>query len=133
MKSNDVFIVKWTKENPETARQWKRMCRASECCGSRDCYTNACPLSELFGLPCIDMNLSKNEIEQIEPVIKKWAEEHPEPVYQTWAEWLAENVPGVDADSIYEGWQVLCNTQIPADIAEKLGLQPKEGLHGQMD
>lgn len=63
----------------------------------------------------------------IEKNVMQWAAEHPEPQYPTWMEWLAANVPGVDADSIYEAVSVLNRTRIPADMARKLGIAPKEG------
>ncbi len=59
--------------------------------------------------------------------VKQWAAKHPKQVFPTWMEWLAANVPGVDADSIYEAVRVLNRTHIPADIAEKLEIEPKEG------
>lgn len=57
--------------------------------------------------------------EFFEKVVMSWATEHPEPVYPLWGEWLAE-VTGqmVDGDLLY--------SPIPADIAEKLGIEPKE-------
>ena len=45
----------------------------------------------------------------------EWAEAHPEPEYPTWVEWF-NSMGGVD-----------CGEPIPADIAEKLGIKPKEG------
>lgn len=42
-----------------------------------------------------------------------WAKEHPEPLYPTWGKWLAE-------------YGIVLADSIPADIAEKLGLKPKE-------
>ena len=56
--------------------------------------------------------------------VMTWAAEHPV-VYPTWMEWLAANVPGVDADSIYDAVQVLNRTRIHASIAQKLGIEPK--------
>lgn len=75
------------------------------------------------------------QVECIESVVMSWAAEHPEPVYPTWGEWFVEHGDLVD------GWQNATNAAwvakraldvfmkpIPADIAEKLGLQPKEGV-----
>ena len=61
-----------------------------------------------------------------------WAAEHPEPVYPTWGDWLAEIGLiswGNNGDGVYSVMVPtfkMC-TKIPADIAQKLGLQPKEG------
>ena len=62
------------------------------------------------------------------------AAEHPEPVYPTWAEWLnsigviigerpfpALNIPVY----VYQASTKMLEP-IPADIAEKLGVTPKE-------
>ena len=58
----------------------------------------------------------------IERKVMSWAAEHPEPVYPTWREWLSEQ--GVlSAGGLWEK----AFEPIPADIAEKLGIQPKEG------
>ena len=58
-----------------------------------------------------------------------WAAEHPEPVYPTWGEYLASIgvMKPVQHDKAYEVWFAqLYSTNIPADIAEKLGIAPKE-------
>ena len=57
----------------------------------------------------------------------EWAAEHPEPVYPTWAEFLheafCEKYP-----MPYRGgaawYAFLRETPIPADIAQKLGIEP---------
>ena len=60
--------------------------------------------------------------------VMQWAAEHPEPVYPTLKEWLKSagfvTTFSVDCgEAIHVEW----DKPIPADIAEKLGLQPKEG------
>lgn len=73
---------------------------------------------------------------EFEQRVMQWAAEHPEPVYPTWGEWFAEQ------GELSANWKdlrvVSCSgksstgvigllyNEIPADIAEKLGLQPKE-------
>ena len=75
--------------------------------------------------------------EKLEPIILKWAEEHPEPRYPTWIEWQESIYPESD-HKICPGVFYSCadyhcsNTRcavcidrpIPADIAEKLGIKP---------
>lgn len=62
-----------------------------------------------------------------------WAAEHPEPQYPTFADllyddflkWCKVNHPRRAKDE--KAWfDYIYETQIPADIAEKLGIQPKE-------
>jgi hypothetical protein len=56
---------------------------------------------------------------EFEKRVMSWAAEHPKPVYPTWGTWLAEKF-GYDLREImYE--------PVPADIAQKLGIEPKEG------
>jgi hypothetical protein len=68
-----------------------------------------------------------------------WASEHPEPVYPTWIEWLKKfGIISFEPDfhSLLSAYPTRTNSvkvyineeggkPIPADIAQKLGLQPK--------
>ena len=67
--------------------------------------------------------------------VMAWAAEHPEPVYPTWGDWFAERG---DLIKLWRNIKV-CSahgagvigflyTTIPADIAQKLGIEPKEGV-----
>ena len=97
----------------DVLRQFDRMCKANAGCFN-------CPLHEPDGVSdrC-SINAFVNDSERIECEVMSWAAEHPEPVYPTWAAWLAEKF-GYDLREImYE--------PIPADIAQKLGIEPKEG------
>jgi hypothetical protein len=67
--------------------------------------------------------------------VAAWAAEHPEPVYPTFGEWLEKQgiVKLVNCDR-YEkdGRKVYMllesvENQIPDNIAQKLGIEPKEG------
>lgn len=67
---------------------------------------------------------------ELEDAVVKWAEENPEPVYPTFREWLISigvigqmSTHSVIADK-------LAMTPIPADIAQKLGVEPKEESRG---
>ena len=70
----------------------------------------------------------------IEKTIMAWAAEHPEPVYPTWGDWF------VNRGMLPEKWDnltsaymdvgcvpKLIHSPIPADLAQKLGIEPKEG------
>ena len=59
--------------------------------------------------------------------IMSWAAEHPEPVYPTWAEWLETvGVVDVNQDKGFILMKPEVKNPIPADIAQKLGIEPKE-------
>lgn len=107
----------------EVFTQMKRMCKANnECCAMCD-LSGKCPANEIVE------NYDAGEIEKI---VMQWAAEHPEPKYPTWYEYLfnvtrGENKWPVD-DHEFCRW--LDTTHIPADIAQKLGIEPKEKNHG---
>ena len=70
---------------------------------------------------------------ELEDFVVKWEEAHPEPVYPTWWEWLEDmGIVGKVKSEYSEIFDTICVetkmfNPIPADIAEKLGLKPKEG------
>jgi hypothetical protein len=81
-----------------------------------------------------------NDAKLVEEIVMSWAAEHPEPVYPTWLEWLKSMgvIPYLmglvtvrDVDGTFDDGHVNITEnalkEIPADIAQKLGLQPKEG------
>lgn len=88
-----------------TMKQWGRMCDTHASC-------RTCPVESR----CTKDPVSRTDMEiaTLEELIMNWAEEHPEPVYPTWNEWFETFDEGIDVDE-----------PIPADIAQKLGLEPK--------
>lgn len=102
----------------EMMYQFDRMCKANTGCSN-------CPLHKLDEV-AYRCNLSAfvNHSELIECEVMKWAAEHPEPVYPTWVDWFRQMGVVPSEQKCFHDW--LFN-QIPADIAEKLGIEPKEG------
>ena len=102
--------------------EWARMCNA---------HTDNCQSCPLNGNPFCEkeiFDLTPSVIKKAEQIIMAWAEEHPEPVYETWYEWLKDNgLTFHDAESSWIGFTERIHHPIPADIAEKLGIEPKEG------
>jgi len=102
-------------EFQEVMRQNKRMCQSVKCC--------KCDIYRLCG-----EDLSKcqrfinNNPEKAEEVIMSWAAEHPEPVYPTWYRWLIMMGAVGSVEDLFSDLQ----RPIPADIAQKLGIEPKE-------
>lgn len=97
----------------EVMWQWGRLCKQNYmlklgCDGCLLCGTRA----NLCGEYAKDTAKSAAEIERL---VMEWAAENPGPVYPTWVEWF-NSIGGVD-----------CGEPIPAEIAEKLGIEPKEG------
>lgn len=119
-------------EFQEVMKQWRRMCDKHQCadkqCGAV-AYDLICPITISHnGHPCDScfVDCSPESMAQVEQIVMEWATEHPEPVYPTWREWLMSI--GVINDVYPQGAiDVLGNLKqpIPADIAEKLGIEPK--------
>lgn len=102
-------------EFQEVMRQWKRMCE------SRGKMPDDFVGAEQALL------LAMESPDEIEELVMAWAAKHPEPVYPTWWSWLI-NERVIEKGSTYTGaFDQLKTKSIPADIAQKLGLQPKEG------
>ena len=119
----------------EVMRQAKRMCEAFN-----DGHCSECPIGHADVLECGITVTSEMDCEEVERRVMQWAAEHPEPVYPTWDEWDRKNFPDAEIDITpctfgsrdrFNCAGKTCSTckeqQIPADIAEKLGIKPKEG------
>lgn len=120
----------------DTMLQWKRMCGVF-CKKAQEELTSCgftCPLgvSEMCAGGVFE-GLGREEIERGAEIIQKWAEENPEPVYPTWGEWFVSmGMLSDEWDNTYSPFRYvgylpsLMRTPIPVDIAEKLGIKPKE-------
>jgi len=122
----------------QTMKDWRRMCMAMEKLRPQDSCAG-CRL-EGYGCPAIYEDNSHVDFRDVEKQVSAWAAEHPEPRYPTWGEWLisvgaARKIPtGIpfelqDGSIVDPPWETVVdvNTPIPADIAQKLGIEPKEG------
>lgn len=111
----------------QTMKDWRRMCVVystddDDCC-------KGCPMLDFdfdeHGCDAIFSDWSKAaDWKKVEDTIDEWAAEHPEPVYPTWIDVM--KMYGVTDETGY-CYLDSAYKPIPADIAEKLGLQPKEG------
>lgn len=108
----------------QTMKDWRRMCNACQTekdihgvCGCYPAGTYAtCAMKSMdkeAALACDNLYF-----ERLEKAIKAWAAEHPV-VYPTWENWLTT----LGVQSFNE-----LSKPIPADIAQKLGIEPKEGV-----
>lgn len=107
----------------EVMRQWKRRFEAEKILTD----------SETSGLDALW--LAMDNPEEIESMVMSWAAEHPEPIYPTWGNWLAE-IGLINWQNNGEGeYSVMFPTfkmckPIPAEIAQKLGIEPVPIFHG---
>lgn len=115
-------------EYNDVIKQFKRMCWYY----SRDKGQKSCPICTSYP-NCNIGQCRKIAVEKpahFAAIVMRWAAEHPEPVYPTWGEWLTQiGVMGRTSIERYNPYfaAAKCVTPIPADIAEKLGIEPKEG------
>lgn len=117
----------------EVMKQARRLCDAQ-----RDC--DGCPLRSdgARGAYCGGIDaLHGWDDATTERIVMDWAEAHREKVYPTWDEYQDEMFPnytrqicpmvfGIECTSNGTGCHECRNNHIPAKIAEKLGIQPKE-------
>ena len=104
----------------EVMKQKKRMCNSTLCC--------KCDIFHLSGEDISNCSqFILNNPSKAETIIMTWAAEHPEPVYPTYWTWLINSgvINGCTNKGAIERLQM---TPIPADMAQKLGIEPKEGV-----
>ena len=121
----------------EVMYEVNRLCTANSNC-DQDCPLRNMGCCGNLGTHCSD----PLQAERIENTVMAWAAEHPEPVYPTWHEYLAQNdilevtcaSQTTSTTSSYPQARYIEKVKtlpafyrpIPADIAAKLGLEPKE-------
>jgi hypothetical protein len=106
----------------QVMNDWKRMCKAMEVAHPN----NACDicLLQAWGCPAIYEDDRGIDYEVLAERIEEWAKEHPEPVYPTWEDFLEKVGLGEFVNGTARlAW--LRETHIPADIAQKLGIEPE--------
>lgn len=123
----------------EVMKHARRLCASEEKRHPGIC--GGCPLHDDEGLACRFFLDEKYFYDgDTERIVMDWAAEHPERVYPSWIDaWQqlfpgAKNVPcpelyfGAECpDERGEGCIACKRSPIPAEIAEKLGIRPKEG------
>ena len=122
-------------EFTDVMRQAKRMCESFS-----DGHCSECPIGDADALECGITVTSGMDCKEVERRVMQWAQEHPETVYPTWAEWQDSTFQDAEIDITpctfgsrdrFKCDEKTCHEciedPIPADIAEKLGIKPKEG------
>ena len=108
----------------QTMKDWRRMCENNRTDCMRFCPICANPT-------CGELAEADDEdILKAEDAIMAWAAEHPEPVYPSWYEWLS-SMGIVPIEQPPEQAVLVTDIgllkKIPAETAQKLGIEPKEG------
>ena len=108
-------------EYVEVMKQKKKMCNSTLCC--------KCNIFHFAGEDIGNcQQFISNNPSKAEEIIMSWAAEHPEPQFPSWGEYLTQ----IGAVNLVEQTQTYVHTAlffkpIPDDIAQKLGIEPKEG------
>ena len=120
-------------EFQEVIKQWGRMCDGHVCAieDVEKCPEKLCPIAGLHdGFPCEeDPKCWTDECaKQFEDIVMAWAAENPEPVYPTWREYIydycVKQNPDLRGCNDYQFVAVFMGQPIPADIAQKLEIEP---------
>ena len=113
---------------------WRRMCKAYT---TEEDACVGCPLEHITEHGC--GAIFEEEFADVadwaylDETVSVWAERNPEPIYPTWGEWFIErgdliggwkNIKNIDA--LRARAAEVFDMTIPADIAEKLRIVPKE-------
>lgn len=117
-------------EFADIMRHYRRFCEersriAAE--NNYDYHCKNCPLEHNDVCSTFAAGYTDEGVAEFEVFLTKWAEEHPEPVYPTWYEYLWHNDEPSDYTQVAGFYAWMRSKNIPADIAQKLGLKPKEG------
>lgn len=109
-------------------KEFKRMCKWE---GEWNCSTKTgCPMYPSCNIgQC--RRIAFERPAEFEGRVLRWAAEHPEPVYPTWVDYVTikmlEDITNRNDTTPQTLGTWMNKTHIPADIAQKLGLKPKEG------
>lgn len=111
----------------QTMKDWRRMCNTMDTLYGDKC----CDVCSLGGCNAVYEQDGTEDYAEIERKVMEWAKENPEPVYPSWVDWLSDQGVLV-CDESYPNmryWYAINKKKIeqpiPADIAQKLGLEPK--------
>ena len=113
----------------EVIREFQRMCKTIR---STHGSCEKCPIKiATYGTMFMCYRYIEEYPENAESIIMRWAAENPEPVYPTWWEYMCMIgvIPDELGDKTLGEMTVysLMNTYIQSDLAQKLGIDPKEG------
>lgn len=106
----------------ETMREWRRMCDTEAAKDEVNC--GECPFHAHDGMCGYIFDLDPTKFEEMAGSIKHWSDTHPKVQYPTWGDWFLKRGQVAVTSNGYCHWGDLLNTPIPAEIAEKLGVDP---------
>ena len=105
----------------EVMKQKRRMCNYYALC------IMGCPLNDIDFCNKNSGEKTNADFPEVERRVMSWAAEHPEPVYPSIAKYLEQFGITIRRDGSLEADFFRANEPMSADIAQKLGIEPKEG------
>lgn len=110
----------------DVIKHFKRMCRYY----NNRATQNDCPLyCKGRGCNISHCRMLAFDDKKFQNVVMTWAETHKEPVYPTWGEWLVKMGVAEIGSGMLGIQPAIAEQPIPADIAERLGIEPKQTDH----
>ena len=79
------------------------------------------------GNDCVAVYEGEMDYAKVEKAVTNWAAENQEPVYPTWVDWLVDQGLIFVTSNTYAFNFLKATDPIPVDLAQKLGIEPKEG------
>lgn len=111
------------------AKELERMCNTYHTVSGK-CGTDECPLyceDLCYAQAMVMVHVHSDDACILEKVVMAWAAEHPEPVYPSIAKCLEQFGIIIRRDGSLEADFFKAHEPMSADLAEKLGVKPKEG------
>ena len=104
-------------EFSEVIKQFKRMCNNGHCATATGCpMYPSCNIGQC-------RRIAFERPSDFEQRVMSWAAENPEPQYPTWYRWLIMMNAIGSVEDLFSDLQ----REIPAVIAQQLGIEPEEG------
>ena len=108
-------------EYAEVIKQFKRMCKAGNCSTATGCpMYPSCNIGQC-------RRIAFERPAEFEQRVMAWAAEHPVQKYPSWGEYLCNIGLIHDCTESEDVVSRLFDNVIPDCIAQKLGIEPKEG------
>ena len=106
----------------QVMKDWRRLCETIQSENQEKQQSSWCKGCPLQGYCIIDTDIKDSTVNVftiISKQIETWAAEH-QVVYPTWGAWLSKTYGKPSS--------ILLSKEIPTDIAEKLGIEPKKNI-----
>ena len=105
----------------QTMKDWRRMCKQMD----KEFGMDGCEHCPLVCCSAVYESDGREDYAEIARKVAEWVQAHPEPRYPTFGEWLCDIGELTGCGDAKEAMRRLFNDPIPAELAEKLEIEPK--------